>query len=860
MIIDGTMDGLIEIFVFCGVLYYFFNTRATNMVDVLFMRLHEVYEKWDSKTDLRRNSGTASSGTASSGTSSPFSAGGREYQRRRDFEWRNELKYSSLYDAKVEKDSTVYYKSLRLFVQPYCSSCIQPSKNFSCRKESNAQPYGVNMLTVDSGPGLFSKFFCHFFYIYGLKTYDYPKLTETVLNDDKLNEIFKIAAWEIANNDGYSEKQAMTNVKDRAKTILLQMESRISNMLLKITAWILYKLLPCFLRSAIIFPPQIEVLKKASDTGLPLIFLPLHRSHLDYVMISFILLMHNIRNPLIAAGDNLRIPFFGWLLRGLGAFFIKRRIDPSAGHKDILYRAVLHTYIIESLRAGHNIEFFVEGGRTRTGKPCMPKGGILSVIVDAYMDGIIDDALIVPIAMNYERLVDGNFVREQLGQPKKMETFGSTMKAIWSTLMGNYGIVKINFCEPFSLSKMLKSFQKNQNNVKHQTGKKILKHTMSNSSLYGTDFVAEEHRQLVDNIARHVVYDCFQSTPIMSTNIVALLLLNKFRDGCTLDELVKSFDVIKKKFRYKNVDMAFSGKTIDIINHALDILGPELVKQQQEEITEAVDGQLIKSNVIVIRPVSILPNLIELSYYSNSMISYYIMDSVAVTALYAELKSEKKDLMTLSKEDVISIHEDDFLKKILKLCDILRYEFIFCKPCDTLNNVATNIIRNFSSIFVSDEIHTSDQLWTRNYLGSTHFFSHDDYSGRSIYKLKVNPASINIMEFLHSMLRPLIDTYTLSAYTLRKLVRRSLSEKVLLHEVLNEIKTNLDNGIINYAESLCVDPIKNSFKLFEKLNILECVPQGNVKIFYLKVDYDTDVAIENFYQDIAAFKWTRSTE
>lgn len=107
---------------------------------------------------------------------------------------------------------------------------------------------------------------------------------------------------------------------------------------------------------------------------------------------------------------------------------------------------------MESLRAGHNIEFFVEGGRTRTGKPCMPKGGVLSVIIDAYMDGTIEDALLVPVAMNYERLVDGNFVREQLGQPKKMETFGSTIKALWNTLIGNYGIVKIDFCQPFSLA------------------------------------------------------------------------------------------------------------------------------------------------------------------------------------------------------------------------------------------------------------------------------------------------------------------------------------------------------------------------------------------------------------------------
>lgn len=126
-------------------------------------------------------------------------------------------------------------------------------------------------------------------------------------------------------------------------------------------------------------------------------------------------------------------------------------MDAVVGRKDVLYRTILQTYIMENLQAGHNMEFFVEGGRTRTGKPCMPKSGILSVIIDAYIDGAIEDALLIPVAMNYEKLVDGNFVREQLGQPKKMETFVSTIKAMWSTLRGNYGIVKIDFCQPFSL-------------------------------------------------------------------------------------------------------------------------------------------------------------------------------------------------------------------------------------------------------------------------------------------------------------------------------------------------------------------------------------------------------------------------
>ena len=68
-----------------------------------------------------------------------------------------------------------------------------------------------------------------------------------------------------------------------------------------------------------------------------------------------------------------------WFLRGLGAFFIKRRMDPVQGRRDMLYRSVLHTYMVECLRAGHNMEFFIEGGRTRTGKPYLPKGKLLKL-------------------------------------------------------------------------------------------------------------------------------------------------------------------------------------------------------------------------------------------------------------------------------------------------------------------------------------------------------------------------------------------------------------------------------------------------------------------------------------------------
>lgn len=73
------------------------------------------------------------------------------------------------------------------------------------------------------------------------------------------------------------------------------------------------------------------------------------------------------------------------------------------------------------------------------------------MIVETFMDGTIEDALLVPVSINYEKLIDGNFVKEQLGQPKKMETFGDAFKGIWHVLNSNYGMMRVDFNQPFSL-------------------------------------------------------------------------------------------------------------------------------------------------------------------------------------------------------------------------------------------------------------------------------------------------------------------------------------------------------------------------------------------------------------------------
>ncbi|XP_063988733.1 glycerol-3-phosphate acyltransferase 1, mitochondrial isoform X2 [Diachasmimorpha longicaudata] len=837
------------------------------MVDVLSTRLQEVYAKWETRTDVPREAEESFSRLSLDG----LRRVGTQSQRKR-LQIREQAR-------KIRANSLIKIKETELLVPApsnaptisfkCCTTCTPGSRDsFASIAAQQLQSSGRNLLLVEPGPSLVSKIFKHLSFVYNVKKFDYPRVTHTVLNDERLRDAIHLTAAKAVEEDGVPEREALQDAESRAKQILKMMESSMSDMLLRITAWVLYKLLPFFIKSLVVQQSQIEMLKKADRTGVPLVIVPLHRSHLDYIVITFFMFVNNIRSSLIAAGDNLRIPLFGRILNGLGAYYIKRRIDPVLGKKDILYRATLQTYVMESLRAGHNLEFFIEGGRTRTGKPCLPKAGILSIIVEAYLDGTIEDALVVPAAVNYERLVDGNFIREQLGQPKQMETFGNAIRAIWSTIRGNYGIVKVNMCEPFSLKEMVRfiDIQLAKQGSVAKPVEKPLKNTMSTSSLFGTDVMDDEHKQLVESLGRHVVYDAANASPIMSTNLVAFILLNKYRDGCTMDELVDIFNSLRQELEAAGKDLAFCGESLDIINHALTILGPGLVKQQRQEVMrKMVDQTTRKEFVTAITPISILPNVVELAYYSNGVICHYVMDSIVVSALYATLKTEINDPRAIAENDLTVFH-NSLSEKARALCDILKYEFIFTQPCQDLEDTIANAIQRLvhsGIIRTCEENLLEEEQWSRRFAKTFDDSSDEEaavvYASKKIkYKLNLEPESSGRMEFLHTVLRPLIDTYTFSAFTLRKIVGRSLTERDLVQEIFVEIKTNLDRGIVNYGESLSVDTIRNAVKTFEKWNVLECHPQEKTKIYYLKDEYDNDTAANAVFESIDTFKWTRT--
>jgi glycerol-3-phosphate O-acyltransferase len=235
----------------------------------------------------------------------------------------------------------------------------------------------------------------------------------------------------------------------------------------------------------------IDSLRKALQTGA-VVLVPPHRSHLDYILISKILYDHGLNPPLVAAGVNLRFWPFGAFIRGVGAFFVKR--DAAS---DRLHSLILRTYVRFLTRRGHLQEFFIEGGRSRSGHLLEPKYGLLGTYVHLVTEGIKKDILFVPVGIAYERLVEEKgFGQENTGAKKAKETFLSLLKTR-SFLKQSYGEVALDFGEPVSLRNFI---------TENPTfSEKDITRGIAKNIMHG---IAEQCPVTLSSIAASVLYEC----------------------------------------------------------------------------------------------------------------------------------------------------------------------------------------------------------------------------------------------------------------------------------------------------------------------------------------------------------------
>ncbi|XP_035228885.1 glycerol-3-phosphate acyltransferase 1, mitochondrial-like isoform X2 [Stegodyphus dumicola] len=585
-------------------------------------------------------------------------------------------------------------------------------------------------------------------------------------------------------DDDIAISEAKVELYEKAKTVLHAMKASISTLCLNLSSVFFHCIFNKVFNGILIHKGQIEILKSVSQENIPVIYLPVHRSHFDYMLISFILYRNSLKIPLVAADEKSYIPFWRYLMKLLGAFFIRKKLDCDQNETDYVYKAVLQSYIVESLKSGQNLEFFTEGDRSISGKPRLPKVGLLSIVVDSLLKGSIEDVYISPVSISYEKIVDRNFVRELLGHPKDKESFFSVLHSVWKMLHLNFGIVRVNFGQPYSLK------------------------------------------------------------------------------GATQQQLQSGMEWLRAQLLIKKHDLGFTGESLPAIKYAVDSLGNNLVMSETIEM-EWTSSDLENNNVkvIVYKPVMKLPHVLELQYYANSVVPFFLLESMIVNSLYRLVDVDICHFRLCDSKLYVS--RDKLIDKALELNSMLQYEFIAASPCADvsllLNDVLDELIeKEYLHVAGATVVHPNRNL--KHSRKSTMAFEESDEEEElqcardQQLKIDLKEESICHLEFLRNILSPYIESYWLSACALLKLINEVKEESVFIQEIQETAQEKLYKNLLAYEESFSVDTLKNSLKLFEYWHVIEFYIQDGVKIVYLEDNYNNCDKINDIIARIEEFR------
>ena len=239
----------------------------------------------------------------------------------------------------------------------------------------------------------------------------------------------------------------------------------------------------------------------------PVVFLPSHKSQLDHLVLQYAL--HENGHPPNHTAGGINMNFFpvGPLVRRSGVFFIRRSFRDNP-----VYRFVLRSYIDYLIEKRFPLEWYIEGGRSRSGKLLPPRFGMLAYVVDSYRRSKSEDVFLIPVSIAYDQIQDvGSYAAEQRGAQKRPESFGWFIRFV-RALRRRYGNIHIILLEPISLRKHLGPPDP------------------------GAEPNPDEQNLALQKLAFEVAVRVNRSTPITPTSLVTLALLGTTERSLTLDE------------------------------------------------------------------------------------------------------------------------------------------------------------------------------------------------------------------------------------------------------------------------------------------------------------------------------------
>ena len=467
-------------------------------------------------------------------------------------------------------------------------------------------------------------------------------LSETkslVLNSDNVQKAIRVFASTMKPGEGGDMEGNVRKATKMAEDMLTRMCGDLRPGMLRLFAYALRKIWRQIYEKIVIDQKAVQKLKRLQETRKgPIILAPTHRSYVDFLILSYILFAYNIRVPYIAAGEDfLQIAIVNHILRMSGAFFIKRRLQNAK-----LYSAILTEYMQRLLRDDQFVEFFVEGTRSRSGKTLPPKMGLLTMCTDLVYDKTISGLHVVPITINYERVLEGEtFPFELLGEEKVKESLGRIIKAA-KILNMNFGKIFVNFGDFIDVSEF------------------TARHPHLNPYQKPSD-----RKAMNQLLGYEVVYSFQQNLVIMPTAMLAALLLTN-RRGMGEDELIAQCNWLREQVEahgYKLGGMR-SGTSLASLRNALGHFGDNIVFRK-EVFSQTVSVKQDYKSILL------------LGYYRNALSHIFYQEAFCICALNGF--GERLAFTT-------GITKDRLHEEMLFLASLFKAEYVTRTPLLTLSD------------------------------------------------------------------------------------------------------------------------------------------------------------------------------
>lgn len=355
----------------------------------------------------------------------------------------------------------------------------------------------------------------------------------------------------------------------------------------------------------------------------PVVFLPTHKHNLDHLVLQYALHEHGLPPNHTAGGINMNFFPVGQLVRRAGVFFIRRTFKD-----DDVYKHVLSHYIDYLIEKRFPLEWYIEGGRSRSGKLLPPRYGLLANVVDAYRRGKSDDVHLVPVSIAYDQIQGlGSYVDEQRGGEKQAESFGWFLGMI-RQMRRRYGRIHLAFGDPVSLREQLGD---------------------------PASALAPGERYDLEKLAFEVCVRINQVTPITPTSLVTLALLGTTGQALTIEGTRRSLENLLENVRLRGLPT-----TADLdhlkedagVARTLDALVENDVVTRFDEGREPVFGIADDQQL-------------SAAYYRNTIVHFFVSGAIAELALLHAIEGERDEVLPR------------FWDEVMRLRDLLKFEFFF---------------------------------------------------------------------------------------------------------------------------------------------------------------------------------------